>query len=100
MATAMLDITDLKITPSKWENSNTRALCSATFNDSLVVHGIRIIEGKKGIYVAFPLTGGRSNGHTGRRPLVYPATPEIRREISNRILATYVINHCVDEYTV
>lgn len=99
MATAMLDITDLKIMPSKWENSSTRALCSATFNHSLVVHGIRIIEGKKGIYVAFPLTGGRSAG-ARFRPVVYPANAEARKEISNRILATYVINHCVDEYTV
>ncbi|MFH0920800.1 MAG: SpoVG family protein [Fibrobacterota bacterium] len=100
MTNALLDITELKIMPSKWENSPTRALCSATFNGSLVVHGIRIMEGKKGIYVAFPLTGGRGSSHTGRRPIVYPANPEIRKEISNRILATYVINHCVDEYTI
>jgi DNA-binding cell septation regulator SpoVG len=69
-------------------------LCVATFNDALVVSGIRIKEGKKGIYVAFPLQKNGDNVH----PIVYPASAEARKEISNRILACYVVNFCVDEY--
>jgi DNA-binding cell septation regulator SpoVG len=93
------DITELKIIPAKLENSPTLAFCKATFNHSLVVNGIRIREGKKGIYVAFPLAGGNPKNQKFR-PIVYPASPEARKEISNRILATYVINHCVDDYEV
>jgi DNA-binding cell septation regulator SpoVG len=99
MNTQCLDITELKIVPSKPESSPTLAVCKATFNDSLVVHGIRIREGKKGIYVAFPLAGGGAP-KSRFRPLVYPANSQARKEISNRILATYVINHCVDDYEV
>jgi stage V sporulation protein G len=95
MCTHTIDITDLKIYPSKKEDSNTRAFCVATFNDSLVVSGIRIKEGKKGIYVAFPI----QDGLNGKKfPVVYPASGDARKEISNRILATYVVNHCVDDY--
>jgi DNA-binding cell septation regulator SpoVG len=94
-----LDITELKIVPTKLENSPTLAFCKATFNDSLVVNGIRIREGKKGIYVAFPLSGGKPQKNRFL-PIVYPANPQAKKEISNRILATYVINHCVDDYEV
>ncbi len=90
-----LDITDLKIYPSKNGESNTRAYCTATFNDALVISGIRIKEGKKGIYVAFPLSAGKDGK---KYPVAYPVNAEARKEISNRILATYVVNHCVDEY--
>ena len=93
-----LDITDLKIMPSKILNSPVRALCTATFNDALTVSGIRIKEGKKGIYVAFPLSS--RFGSPKAMPVVYPSNPEAKREIVNRILATYVINHCIDEYQV
>jgi len=91
-----LDITNLKIMPSKFDDSPTRALCTAVFNDALVVSGIRIKEGKKGIYVSFPMMS--RHGNPKPRPVVYPANPVARKEISNRILATYVINHCVDDY--
>lgn len=93
-----LDITDLKIMPTKTENSQTIAFCKAVFNHSLVVNGIRIREGKKGIYVTFPFSGGNTQKKIW--PVVYPANKEIRKEISNRILATYVINHCVEDYSV
>ena len=84
-----LKITDLKIKPCK-QSAELLATCTATFNDALVVSGIKIKEGKSGIYISFPL------GAYGR-PVVYPASPESRREISNRILATYVVNHCIYE---
>jgi stage V sporulation protein G len=96
MENTTLDITELRIYPTKKESA-IKAFCTATFNHALCVSGIRIKEGKKGVYVAFPLT----TSATGKRhPVVFPATGEARREISNRILATYVINHCVDDYTL
>ncbi len=98
MCSRILEITDLQIFPSKRENSNLRAFCKATFNHSLVVAGIRIKEGKKGIYVAFPLQSAADGKK--KFPMVYPASGDARKEISNRILATYVVNHCVDEYDV
>lgn len=94
----MLDITDLRITPNPRPDSQVRAFCTATFNNALVVSGIRITEGKKGIYIRFPLSS--RFGSPKPRPIVYAATPEAKKEISNRILATYVINHCIDDYEV
>lgn len=89
-----LDITELKIFPVKEKVSSTIAFCTATFNSALVVSGIRIREGKKGIYVTYPV----HISHGNRFPIVYVVNEEAKKEISNRILATYVINHCVDAY--
>lgn len=92
----IIEITDLEIYPCKEEN-DILAYASATFNNSLVVRGIKIVEGKKGVYVAFPL----NKNHLGNfYPIVYPSNPEAKKAISNRILATYVVNHCMDECEV
>jgi len=94
MQNSSLEITDLKIYPQHKESSNVRAFCVVTFNNALIVSGIRIKEGEKGIYIAFPLN------KTGDKqfPVVYPATGDARKEISNRILATYVVNYCIEDF--
>ena len=89
-----LEITDLRIYPNRETDSKTLAYCIVTFNNALIVSGIRILEGEKGIYVAFPI----NDTYPNQRTVVYPSSGEARKEISNRILATYVVNHCVDEY--
>jgi stage V sporulation protein G len=97
MCSTAMDITELKIFPSKREQSPIKAFCHATFNNTLVISGIKIMEGKKGVYVAFPFSRG-SDGKS--YPVVLPVNKEARRAISNRILATWVVNHCMDDYTV
>ena len=90
---AQLEITDLKVHPVKGKEDGTLAYVTATFNDALIVSNIRIKEGVKGIYIEFPL----QRALDGKQyPIVYPSSGDSRKEISNRILATYVVNHCVD----
>src|SRR5262245_33616752 len=85
-----LEITDLKFISAKKENSKTRAFCTVVFNQALIVAGLRIQQGKKGIYITFPL----STSPDGRRwPLVYPANGEARRNIAAHILANYALNY-------
>ncbi len=91
-----LEITELKIFPTKNLDTSVIAVCVATFNNALVVSGLKIKESKQGIYVAFPFQRNSDGIHSR----VYPVNEEVRKEISNRILATYVINHCVEDYAV
>jgi hypothetical protein len=81
------EITSVKIVPGRVKHgrSETLAKGEAVFNEALVV-GFKICEGKKGIYCLWM-------GVTFE-------TPEARKEASNRVLATYVVNHCCDDYTV
>jgi DNA-binding cell septation regulator SpoVG len=83
-----MEITELKIFPNrdqKFPLKSCLADCIATFESGLKVKHLRIMEGKKGIYVRFP--GSLSF-----------ETQESKKQITNRILATYVINHCIDDY--
>lgn len=93
-----LDITDLKIfTVNKQGSNKIKAFCRATFNGFLNVSNICIKEGKKGIYVAFPF---QKDNKGNLRKIVYPASKKAMKAIKNRILATYVLNHCVDDYSL
>lgn len=93
-----LELTELTIHPSKFNDSKTKALCTATFNHALIVTGIRIIQGVKGIFVSFPRTSRK--GTLTPYPIVYTTSRELKKSIESRILATYVINHCIDDYKV
>jgi len=80
-----LDITDLKIFPfSKRSGGRFKilAVCIATFNNGIVIDGIKIKEGKNGIWVRLPT-------------FVTFANPEAKKAACNRILASWVINHCI-----
>ena len=85
MDIAKMEITELKIIPYKDKKLYGIAYCIAVFNESLRISGIRIMEGKKGVYIRFP----KDLSFIGK---------EARRQVSNRILATYVVNHCMDDY--
>lgn len=78
-----MNITDLTIVPIK-DDKSCRAHCEATFDSAFTLTGIQIREGKKGVFVKFPS--------------VVRFTDEAhKKEASNRILATYIINHCIDK---
>lgn len=50
----MLNITDVRVRLEKKEDSKLRAKVSITIDNSFVVHGIRVIEGANGNFVAMP----------------------------------------------
>ncbi len=49
-----MEITETRISLVERPNSRLRAYASITFDNSFVVRDIRIIEGKKGLFVAMP----------------------------------------------
>jgi stage V sporulation protein G len=49
-----MEITETRISLVERPNSRLRAYASITFDNSFVIRDIRIIEGKKGLFVAMP----------------------------------------------
>ena len=49
-----MEITETRISLVERPNSRLRAYASVTFDNSFVVRDIRVIEGKKGLFVAMP----------------------------------------------
>ncbi len=49
-----LEITEIKIFPTKTNSSKIRAYVDVTFNDILNISGYKIIEGQRGLFLAAP----------------------------------------------
>lgn len=83
-----MDITEVKI--RKYENNATRAFASVTFDDCLVVTGITVIEGQKGLFVSMPQTKGKdADGKDKYFDIVFPTSKEGRQAITDAVLEAY-----------
>ena len=83
-----MNITDVKI--RKYENNHTKAFASVTMDDALVITGITIIEGNKGLFVSMPQTKGKDkDGKERYFDIVFPTTKEGRDAITDSVLEAY-----------
>ncbi|MDL2292594.1 septation regulator SpoVG [Acholeplasma sp. OttesenSCG-928-E16] len=80
-----MKITDVRIKLVSGE-SRLRAIATITFNDSFVVHDIRVIEGEKGLFVAMP-SKKMANGEF--RDIAHPIHAEMRKEIEDAVKDSY-----------
>lgn len=70
------------------EDSSRRlkAVASVTFDDEFVVHGIRVVEGEKGMFVAMPSKKTPDGKH---KDIAHPIKSEIRQMIQEAVLSEY-----------
>lgn len=80
-----MKITEIRISFPKTEIPKIKAFVGITIEDSFAVHGIKIIEGEKGLFVAMPT----SKTTDGYRDVCHPINKETREMISNAILEAY-----------
>lgn len=54
---------NVKITVRKYEsaNSSTKAFIELKLDEVLIVKGLTLVEGKKGLFLTFPATKGKDN---------------------------------------
>ncbi|MFH1622393.1 MAG: SpoVG family protein [Candidatus Omnitrophota bacterium] len=65
---------------------NLRAFVDVAFNESLLLKGLRIVEGKNGLFVSMPREKGRDNRWY---EMVHPLSKQVKDEISSIILSAY-----------
>ena len=64
----------------------TRAFCDVAVAESFLIKGIKVVEGKKGLFVSMP----REQGKDGNwYDTVVPLTKETRQQISDLVLGAY-----------
>lgn len=81
---------DISCRPVSFPDSNTRAFVDVTVNDAVQIHGIRIIEGSKGLFVSLPSRSHKNEeGKTEYKDIVFPRTAEARETLHAAILDTY-----------
>lgn len=78
-------ISELKIRKTNNEEK-LRAYVTLTFDDVFVIHNIKIIQGKDGLFVAMP---SRKNLKGEFKDIAHPINKEFRDEMEKRILVEY-----------
>ncbi len=80
-----IEITDVKITVLKSEDK-MKALASIVVNNALAIHGLKVIEGVNGLFVAMPSRKTKDNEY---KDIVHPITNELRQQIQSQVLTHY-----------
>jgi len=77
---------DTKVYPIEEPKGNVRAFASVAIDDLVAIRGIRIVDGKNGLFVTMPQSKD-SNGEY--HDIAFPLTSDLRKEISKSVLDEY-----------
>jgi stage V sporulation protein G len=80
-----MDITDIRVRKVTGEGK-LKAYVTVTFDDCFVVHNVKIIEGKSGVFIAMPSRKTRAGEY---KDVAHPINPEFRAELQKKILDYY-----------
>ncbi len=72
-----------------YEGSNIKAFASANIGGAYAIHGIKVVDGSKGLFVSMPSTSYTVNGETHRPDTFHPITAEAREDLNNAVLKAY-----------
>lgn len=84
-------ITNISVYTLNDSNSKTVALATATIADCLVLTSLRIVKGKKGMFVSMPQRKLSKPDKNGKEyaDIFFPITKDFREELNNAILDEY-----------
>ena len=80
-----MEITDIKIR-KLLDSSKMRAIVSVTFDNSLVVHDIKVIESPEKLFLAMP---SRQLPNGGFADITHPTSAALRTQLEERVIAEY-----------
>lgn len=71
-------------------NTNLRAFASITVGGAIAVHGLRVMDSKKGLFVSMPSYSYEDhNGETKYADYAHPISKEARDAINTKVLDAY-----------
>lgn len=88
-----MEITDIRIRKVTTEGK-LKAYVTITFDDCFVVHNVKVIEGKSGVFIAMPSRKTRSGDY---KDVAHPIHPEFRAELQRRIIEVYDSGDVADD---
>lgn len=80
-----MEITKVEIRPMRNEG-NLKAFCSVIFDDVFIVHSVKVIQGKEGLFVAMP---SREVGKGEFRDIAHPIDNDFRIKLEKMVLERY-----------
>jgi stage V sporulation protein G len=91
-----MEITDIRVRKVTGEGK-LKAYVTVTFDDCFVVHNVKIIEGKSGVFIAMPSRKTRAGDY---KDVAHPINPDFRAELQQRILDRYDNGNVPDDPTL
>ena len=80
-----LKITDIRVRLVN-NNDKLKAVASITIDDELVVHDIKVINGKDGYFLSMP---SKKTEDGKFKDIVHPIKTEVRESLKEQIMAAY-----------
>ena len=80
-----MEITDIRIRKVEAEGK-LKAYVTVTFDDSFVVHNVKVIEGDSGVFIAMPSRKTRKGEF---KDVAHPINTEFRNKMQLQILEAY-----------
>ena len=84
-----MQVTGIKIRKVEGEGK-LKGYVTITFDNCFVVHNIKIIEGKTGMFIAMP---SRKTANGEYKDVAHPINPDFRNELQEKILGEYEAGH-------
>ena len=81
-----MKITDVRVRLVAKEELKLRAVASITIDECFVVHDIKVIEGKDGLFISMP---SRKTPDGEFKDIVHPINTETREMIKSAVLEAY-----------
>ena len=81
-----MKISDIRIRLVNKEDDKLKAVASITVEDCIVIHDIKVINGKDGLFISMP---NKKTPDGSYKDIVHPNKSEVRQEIKDAILAAY-----------
>ena len=81
-----MEITSVKIRKFEREGSRMKGFASVVVDNAIAIHGIRIIEGDNGLFIAMP---SRKTPTGEYKDTVHPINQEVRTMFEKEILDAY-----------
>ncbi|MCL2599714.1 MAG: septation regulator SpoVG [Treponema sp.] len=91
-----MEITDIRIRKVVGEGK-LKAYVTVTFDECFVVHNVKVIEGKTGVFIAMPSRKTKTGEY---KDVAHPIHPEFRASMQKMILDKYDSGAIQDDLTV
>jgi len=80
-----MDITDIRIRRVNGEGK-LKAYVTVTFDECFVIHNVKVIEGKTGVFIAMPSRKTKTGEY---KDIAHPISPDFRLLMQNAIVEAY-----------
>ncbi|AHC14844.1 septation regulator SpoVG [Salinispira pacifica] len=80
-----MQITDIRVRRVSSEGK-LKAYVTVTFDDCFVVHNVKVIEGKSGVFIAMPSRKTKTGEY---KDVAHPINSDFRNELQDKILQAF-----------